>query len=59
MKISFFNATKKIFCLMCFAVFAVSCKGKKDAPPAFSNPMAEAFMDAQKNTAAKKTSFSF
>lgn len=40
---------------MCFAVFAVSCKGKKEPAPAFSNPMAEAFMDSQKNSGAKKS----
>lgn len=40
---------------MCFAVFAVSCKGKsaKSNEAAFSNPMAEAFMTAQKSEKPK------
>lgn len=54
MKISFKNKTK-ILCLLCFAVFAISCseKTKKNKNPEFSNPMAQAFMDAQKSDKSK------
>lgn len=54
MKIYFKNKTK-ILCFLCFAVFAISCSGKtkKNTNPEFSNPMALAFMDAQKSDKSK------
>lgn len=54
MKIYFKNKTK-ILCFLCFAVFAISCSGKtkKNTNPEFSNPMAQAFMDAQKSDKSK------
>lgn len=50
----FFNHTFKILCLMCFAVFAVSCKAKAKTEVQNANPMAEAFMSAQVAKASQK-----
>ena len=50
----FFKNTTRILCLMCFAVCVLSCSGKsKNKEPEFSNPMAKAFMDAQKSDKPK------
>jgi len=49
----FFKLAIKILCFMSFAVFAFSCKGKAVKEPAFNNPMAEAFLTAQKSEKPK------
>ena len=52
----FFKRSMKILCLMCFAVIAVSCKGKTAIANQNVNPMAEAFMNAQVAKASPKKS---
>ena len=51
-----FNRARKFLCLMCFAVIAVSCKGKSASTFQNVNPMSQAFMNAQTSKKTQKHS---